>query len=172
MSGLPGVGKSTLAGRAAQELGATYLRIDTIEEAIAEAGLDAGSLGYTVSYALARDQLSAGRSVVADGVHAVGVTRVAWRRVAAAADAAIAEVEIVCSDRVEHRMRVEARLTGGKTRPTWADVTARPYEAWTWPVHRIDTAGSTQDACLDRLMAIASRLVNEKAPPGEPAGPF
>ena len=35
-SGLPGSGKSTIARALAQQLGAVYLRIDTIEQAIRE----------------------------------------------------------------------------------------------------------------------------------------
>lgn len=36
-SGLPGSGKSTIARALAQRLGAVYLRIDTIEQAIRDA---------------------------------------------------------------------------------------------------------------------------------------
>jgi len=52
--GLPGTGKSTLARTLAEKLGAVYLRVDTIESAIA-AGNEAISIdakGYQVAYAL------------------------------------------------------------------------------------------------------------------------
>ena len=39
LAGLPGTGKSTLARALALELGAVWLRIDSIEQAIREAGI-------------------------------------------------------------------------------------------------------------------------------------
>ena len=66
--GLPGTGKSTLARQLAEKLGAVYLRIDTIERAIA-AGDQAVSIydqGYRVAYALAEDNLRLGRMVIGD----------------------------------------------------------------------------------------------------------
>jgi hypothetical protein len=57
--GLPGTGKSTLARRLAGELGAVWLRIDTIEYAIADGDEIAavGAAGYRVAYAVAEDNL-------------------------------------------------------------------------------------------------------------------
>lgn len=57
-SGLPGSGKSTIARATAQRLGAVYLRIDTIEQAIRAAeltGEEMGPAGYFVAYELARE---------------------------------------------------------------------------------------------------------------------
>jgi predicted kinase len=39
-SGLPSVGKTTIARKVARSLAAVYLRIDSIEQALREAGLD------------------------------------------------------------------------------------------------------------------------------------
>ncbi|KQT54000.1 MULTISPECIES: AAA family ATPase [unclassified Aureimonas] len=171
LSGRPGAGKTTLARRLAGELGATYLRIDTIEETIAAVGSGVGALGYTVAYAIARDNLDAGNTVIADCVNSIEITRIAWRAVAAAAGRNALEIEIVCSDPVEHRRRVEARLTGGKSRPTWADVVAREDERRTPPVPRVETAGRSEEDGLRDILALLAEHETEKAPPGEQTGP-
>jgi hypothetical protein len=72
-------------------------------------------------------------TVVDDCVNPLSVTREAWRAVAASASTDVIEVEIVCSDRAEHRRRVEGRKTDiwDFTRPTWEAVNHHEYEAWT-----------------------------------------
>lgn len=143
-TGLPGVGKSTVARPLAATLEATYLRIDTIEVAIGSAGVrDVGAAGYTVANALAADNLALGRVVVADCVNPVAASRTGWRAVAAAAGARLAEIRLVCSDQVEHRRRVEAKRDDieGSIRPTWQDVLAHGIEPWDGAPHLlVDTA--------------------------------
>ena len=83
--GLPGVGKSTIAAMLARRLLATYLRIDTIEQALrACATLPGGVVaeGYAVAYLVAEDNLRVGGTVVADSVNPLPVTRDAWLAVA------------------------------------------------------------------------------------------
>ena len=143
--GLPGVGKSTLAAKLAQERGATYLRIDTIEQALRCSGTLAGEVGpagYVVAYALAESNLRLGHSVVADSVNPLPVTREAWRSVAASAACEVIEVEIICSDGAEHRRRVETRTTDvpGLAIPTWEQVLQRDYTPWDHPRIVVDTA--------------------------------
>jgi predicted kinase len=49
-SGLPGVGKTTVARALAARLGAVHLRIDTIEQAMRAAGAERiGPAGYAVA---------------------------------------------------------------------------------------------------------------------------
>ncbi len=144
--GLPGTGKSTIARRVADELGAVYLRIDTIEQAIRDAGIlatggEVGPAGYNVAYRIATDNLRAGRTVVADSVNPIGLTRDAFRAVGEEIGAGVLEVEVVCSDATEHRRRVETRSVDvpGLVPPAWQAVVERHYELWDRPHLVIDT---------------------------------
>ncbi|MFX8331626.1 adenylyl-sulfate kinase, partial [Acinetobacter baumannii] len=85
-----------LARRLATALGGVYLRADTIEGALREAGLqDIGGTGYMVGYALARENLLMGRCVVADSVNPWALTREAWRESARPAGVPFLDVEVV-----------------------------------------------------------------------------
>ena len=147
-SGLPGVGKTTLARQVAQSLGATYLRIDTIEVAVARSGLEAGEapVGYLVAAGLAVEQLRIGLPVVSDAVNSVEIARVGWREVARETRAELRLVHVVCSDPDEHRRRVESRLPDldGHVPPTWTEVRRRSWEPLTDPHLTVDNVGDTR----------------------------
>lgn len=154
--GLPGTGKSTIARAIAEERRATYIRIDTIEQALRSSGAvpgDMGPHGYVVAYAVAEDNLRIGRDVVADSVNPIGVTRSAWRQVAARAATTCVEVEVVCSDPQEHRRRVESRGVP----PTWDDVMRRAYERWDGPRILIDTAHRPVTEVVAELRSVLER---------------
>lgn len=167
--GLPGTGKTTLARLVAQQKRATYLRIDAIEQAFRDSGMlagDVGPSGYLVAYALAEANLSLGQDVVADSVNPLAVTRNAWRRAAANASSPCVEIEIVCSDPVEHRRRVEARVTDvvGLQLPSWEAVQRRDYDIWDRPRLVLDTAGRS---IADLLAELHRRIANAAC--GRPA---
>jgi predicted kinase len=64
-AGLPGSGKSSITRGLARQIGAIWLRIDSIEQTIREAGVVPGSLddaGYRAAYAVAQDNLRLGRA--------------------------------------------------------------------------------------------------------------
>ncbi|TWA74847.1 putative kinase [Azospirillum brasilense] len=157
--GLPGTGKTTIARALARRLGAFHLRIDTIEQAIrATVGTDdpVGPQGYVVAYAVAGDNLRLGATVVADSVNPIRITREAWRATALRAGVPLAEVEVVCSDPMEHRHRVETRHSdiAGHRPPSWAAVMERDYEPWEGTDAVIDTAGRAVDACVAAILAV------------------
>lgn len=146
-AGLPGTGKSTIAQQLAREVGAVYLRIDSIEQAVRASGLMApdaemGPAGYLAAYRIAADNLGLGRIVIADSVNPIRITRDDYRAVAERAGVRFLEVEVVCSDRAEHRRRVEGRTSSveGLTLPNWQQVEGRCYNAWDRERLVIDTA--------------------------------
>ncbi len=152
--GLPGTGKSTLASSLARERGAVYVRIDTIEQALRNAGVQiAGPEGYVAGYGIAADNLRLGREVVADSVNPLRVTREAWCDVAIRLAVGFFEIEVVCSDREEHRSRVETRTSDipGLVLPTWTAVLQRHYEPWDREHLVIDTAGKSSAQSLAQL---------------------
>jgi predicted kinase len=126
--GLPGTGKSTLAQQLARKLGAAYLRIDTIERAIAacDEAVSINDKGYQVAYALAEDNLRLGHTVIGDSVNPLQITRSAWRSAAERAAVRAIEIEVICSDLLEHRRRIETRVVDIPV--TWDEVVARTYE--------------------------------------------
>jgi predicted kinase len=125
--GLPGTGKSTLAGHLAARTGAVWLRIDEIEGAMRRNGLTAEQTGvaaYSVAHDVAASHLRRGLTVIADAVNPVAEARAGWRDLAAAAGARHVVVETVCADDVEHRRRVDTRVgdLAGWVYPTWTEV--------------------------------------------------
>jgi predicted kinase len=147
LGGLPGTGKTALARELACQIGAVHLRIDSIEQAI-RGVFGGGSLddvGYRVAYAVAEDNLRTGRTVIADSVNPIALTRDAWREVADHIPVKAFEIEVRCSDSAEHRRRVETRWPdiSGVALPSWADVVAREYHPWNRDHLVIDTASLT-----------------------------
>lgn len=149
VGGLPATGKTTIARKLAAELGAPYVRIDTIETAVGRAeGRFAETNGwelppgYLVGYEVAADQLRNGLDVVAESVNPLGVSRDAWRDAGLNAGARVVEVEVVCSDATEHRRRAEERVLDipGLAKPTWEQISNREYHPWERNRLVVDTA--------------------------------
>jgi predicted kinase len=154
-SGLAGVGKTTIARELARTIGAVHLRIDSIEQALRRAGSRVEGEGYDVAYAVAEDNLRVGRTVIADSVNPVPITRHAWRSVAERVGVAALDVEIVCSDVAEHRRRVESRESdiAGHALPTWQEVVDRDYRAWDHERFVVDTAAFDVTAGVRAIVA-------------------
>lgn len=161
-AGLPGTGKSTIAQTLANRLGATYLRIDSIEQAVRSSGIlgpqpDVGPAGYMAAYRVAADNLRLGHIVIADSVNPLRITREAFRAVAEKAQAGFLEVEVVCSDKNMHRERVESRdsTVDGLILPSWEEVETRHYESWESPRLQLDTARFSVAQCVERIVETA-----------------
>ena len=138
LGGLPGVGKTAIAVELARLTGAVHLRIDSIEQAMRAGGNRViEDAGYRVAYAVAEDNLRIGRTVIADSVNPLRLTREAWASVAAHVGVKAIEIEVNCSDLNEHRRRVETRTNDipGLKLPTWR-------------VSSNHSSGSSAPACL------------------------
>ena len=160
--GLPGSGKTTIARELAREIGAMHLRIDSIERAIRDCSPDAVGLdeaGYRVAYAVAEDNLRVGRTVVADSVNPLRITRDAWLEVGRRTQAMTMEIEVICSDAREHRARVETRKADilGLRLPSWEEVIAREYEPWDREHVVIDTAHRSLEENIKTIREALSR---------------
>jgi predicted kinase len=172
--GLPGVGKTAIARELASQLGAVHLRVDSIEQAIRDSGVASRSLddaGYRVGYAVAEDNLRIGRTVIADSVNPLSVTRDAWVSVANRAQEDVIEIEVQCSDPEEHRRRVETRATdiAGLRLPTWDDVVCRDYHPWHRERVVVDTANCSMEKNVQMLrekLAARSSKYGDRPPPG------
>ena len=159
-SGLPGSGKSTLSQTIARQLNAVYLRIDTIEQGLRElCSIDVEDEGYRLGYRIAFDNLCAGMSVVADSCNPIELTRREWEQVARDARADYVNIEVVCSDSSEHRVRVETRSADvpGLKLPTWNEIENREYQDWTVERLIVDTAGRSTTESATYLLSELSR---------------
>lgn len=157
--GLPGTGKTTIARALARQLGAVHVRIDSIEQTLRDCGLADGSMGdagYRVAYAVARDNLSVGRIVIADSVNPLQVTRDAWVAIAKGTGAGFVEVEVVCSDVKEHRRRAETRRSDipGLRLPTWQEIASREYSPWDREHVVVDTGRQSVEQSVQRLREV------------------
>ena len=155
LAGRPGSGKTTIARALAAQIPAVHIRIDTIEQALRDAGFqgEMNYAGYRVGYAVAEDNLGLGRMVIADSVNPLRISREAWRDVARRVDAPFLDIECICSDGALHRRRVETRVADirGLKLPTWDQVVAREYDAWDEERIVIDTSLETVAAAVARI---------------------
>lgn len=160
--GLPGTGKTTIARELARQIGAMHVRIDSIEQAIRDCKQVVAPLndaGYRVAYAMAQDNLLIGRTVVADSVNPLPITRDAWLEVGHRAQVETIEIEVICSNPLEHRSRVERRSPdiSGLRLPSWEEVICREYYPWNREHIVIDTASTN--------VAQNVKILRESLPP-------
>lgn len=167
MSGLPASGKSTLAKFLSKEYDAFYLRIDTVEQALRDlCGLDVQGEGYRLSYRIAKDNLALNHNVVADSCNPVDLTRKEWEAVAVESNCRCINVEVVCSDKAEHRRRCETRSeeVTGLHLPSWNEIINRKYDVWERDRILIDTAGkSPEDSSSDLKKALDNYLESDNS---------
>lgn len=153
VSGLPGVGKTSVAELVAARTRSVHLSIDAIEESLLACGLPAGwqvgVAAYEAARAMAEQNLRLGHDVVVDAVNDSEPARQTWRNAASRTGAQVEFVHLVISDVHEHERRLEGRDRGlvRVGEPTWSDVQRRrtEYAAWSDEVIELDTAGRTAD---------------------------
>jgi len=163
-AGLPGTGKTVIAKDLARQLDAVYLRIDSIEHAIRDSRItekDLYDAGYRVGYAVAEDNLRLGRTVVADSVNPIALSRDAWVAVAHRAHVPAFEIEVQCSDMDEHRRRIETRASDvrGLRLATWQEVLSRDYRPWEREHLVIDTARQSVEHSVKTILELLRRHI-------------
>lgn len=145
LSGLPGVGKTTLAREVVARTQAIHLRVDSVEAALRRSILrihPAEDAGYLTIASIAKDNLSIGFDVIADTVNPIEISRKLWAETASAGAAHLLNVEIICSNRSVHRKRVESRISDieGLVVPDWQAVSSRTFEPWQGDRLIVDTS--------------------------------
>jgi predicted kinase len=138
MSGLPGVGKSSIAETLGRRLAVPVLSVDPVEAAMWRAGVGrdqpTGLAAYVVVETLASEILALAQSVIVDAVNDAVEAREQWRGLALRHGVRLGFIEVICSDPLIHRRRLEGRQRGieGFLEPTWESVQARraSFEAW------------------------------------------
>lgn len=161
-SGLPGAGKTTIASEFARRLKLPYFRLDTIEHGLKEVCcISVQGEGYRLTWRIAADNLKIGNDVVIDCVNPWEMTRKEWEKVALDSQAGYLNIEIACSDKAEHKQRVESRESDidGFKLPAWDEVEARDYQEWKKERIRIDTSHKEIAECVDELI---DRVESEK----------
>ena len=152
LSGLPGVGKTTLAKELAAKVKAVHLRVDSVEAALKISVLNihpAEDAGYLAIANIAKDNLLLGYDVIADTVNPIEITRKLWAEIATSSNASILNVEVVCSDMAIHRGRLETRESDieGHTVPDWQQASSRIFEPWQENRVIVDTGIDTIERC-------------------------
>jgi len=163
LSGLPGVGKKSIAEVVAARTGSVHLSIDEVEESILACGLSprwpVGVAAYEATRAMVERNLRLGHDVVVDAVNDSEGARQTWRTAAARTGAHIDFVHLEISVAHEHERRLSERDRGFTYvgEPTWSDVQRRraDYAAWSDAVWEFDTTAPSAD---EVAVAITARL--------------
>ncbi|GAB3565177.1 P-loop nucleotide/nucleoside kinase family protein [Spelaeicoccus albus] len=161
LSGLPGVGKTTIAEIVASRTGSVHLSIDEVEESILACGLPSGwkvgVAAYEATCAMAEQNLRLGHDVVVDAVNDSEEARQTWRTAASRTGSHIDFVYLVVSDVQDHERRLGGRNRGlaHVGEPSWSSVQRRrdDYAVWSHDVLNFDTAAQTADEIADTLTA-------------------
>lgn len=154
MSGLPGSGKSTLSRFLAKKYRIPYIQIDTIEQGLRDlCNIEVITEGYELSYRIAAEHLRLGIHTIVDSCNPINITRRAWETIAKNNHGLFINIEVICSDKNEHRHRVETRIMEIENlkSPTWEDVENRIFHSWESERIVIDTAHKSIEESQNEL---------------------
>lgn len=154
LSGLPASGKSSLAKFIAKEYDAFFLRVDTIEQALRDlCNFDVQGEGYRLAYRIASNNLDLGHNVVADSCNPINLTRREWEEVAMKNNSQCINIEVICSDKTEHKKRNETRSSEveGLQLPTWDEILNQEYDIWETDRITIDTTNHSIEESFAEL---------------------
>lgn len=131
LSGLPGVGKSTLANALARYFRFALLELDRLEGPLLKHGISGDSIGwsgYAALTAMAAQNLEVGVGVVIDSVAWSNRIRNEWRELAATHQVSFRPIEVRCTDAAEHRSRIEAETSKRDRRRLTAESIYEPWD--------------------------------------------
>ena len=148
VSGLPGTGKSAVAGRLARRMRGVHLSVDEVEDAMLGAGLPrdrtTGVAAYEAVRAAAEQNLALGHFVVVDAVNDSAAARSTWIGAAERTDTVLRFVHLTPPPTQEHlrRLRTRRRSLVHVPEPTWEQVQSRAaiYEPWGGGCLNVDSA--------------------------------
>jgi len=152
IAGLPGSGKSTVAGDLGRALNCAVLGVDRAEAAMWRAGVSLSApthhAAYLVVGALAAEQLALGHDVIVDAVNGPEPARAQWRDLASQRGAELKFIVVECGDDRVYRDRVERRTRDieGFPEPTWEGVLRRraDFPPWTGERLTVDSLNSRE----------------------------
>ena len=153
--------KSTIARALAQRLGAVYLRIDTIEQAIRAAEQADNEMGPAVISSPMGwpENLALGSIVITDSVNPIQLTRDAYHEIARSVGVPCLDVEVICSNPKLHRKRVENRTVDieGLALPDWQAVIDRDYQPWDSERLVLDSAILSVTQSVEKIVAALAK---------------
>lgn len=164
-SGLPGVGKSTLADAVGSRLGVPVFAVDWVLGALTPFGGrhldDLMELGAELLTTLAVRQLALGQSVILDHPGEDVADRERWRSLARHAGAQFVAVLCECPDPAVHRARLEGRvrgIPGWHDAGAWTNVERRRATFPPWPEGTL-TLDTTADGeqNIEAVLALLDR---------------
>ncbi|MFP5386578.1 MAG: ATP-binding protein [Bacteriovoracia bacterium] len=121
-------------------------------------------MGYRLCHRIAQDNLLLGNTVIADSVNPWNLTRQEWNNVANEIGASFINIEVTCTDKIEHQKRIETRVQSipGLKNPVWKDVLERDYHPWTEERIQLETNNKTIDEAFHEMLAHLNKASGSK----------
>lgn len=117
--------------------------------------------GYRLAYKIVSDNLKVGNNVIADSCNPINLTRIEWQEVAKDSNSRFINIEVICSNKDEHKKRIETRIYEIKNLiyPTWEDINNREYHSWETNRIIIDTSNKSIEQSFSELSTKINRYL-------------